>query len=788
MGTQKKQKEGSILPLEEPGEIGTPWYRNGSERLIRYLSSERGIIMMIGLLTIAALSFILSFDYLFVDHMIENGVSKQDIKAPYSIDVMDEVETKHKIDLARQSVPPIYKPAQPINASIREDFDKLLTDIQSISNKRELTSAQKKRQFFEALPEGMTKDLSANTVFSEIVEKPLPQERWFRLRQEAENTLDHILQMHISPADFYNHRDEVIMKGLSPTGGSHPPAGLLQPKDPEIIRFLIASVLQPNQLEDEEAMAVARQAAGGMVKPVIKVFRQGDYIITKGEPISDVKLMALEKIGKSTTGVNWVACLGILMVTIIFVATVWQFLASFDDQQYYTPAYLSMISLLTVVTALLFKLFIQSIPDFAATFPISPYVFPLATYALILTIFTHPRIGLGCTALFILLMSLALRTDIYTLTVLLCSSLMGNYILSRKINFRDRNQLVIAGLYVSLSNVVFITAVHLISLKDHSFAGPGSHFWMSMLIDLGWGTMSGFLSTTLAIGVLPFLESMFHLVTPYTLMELANHDQPLLKRMQFEAPGTFHHSLMVASMSEAAAEAISANALLTRVGCLYHDIGKMKRPLFFIENQAYFGVENPHDKLTPRLSKMVVTAHPRDSLEMARQYGLPKILTHFMTEHHGTLVAGYFYNQACQQEGADKVIKSQFRYPGPKPLRKETAIVMLADACESAVRALKNPTVSQIEERIDRIIQQRIEDGQFDNCPITFKDISIIKETFVRILRGIQHSRIEYQQNVIRELGRKSEAASGSSIKAAASGSVSAAAITPPKEFSGGNY
>jgi cyclic-di-AMP phosphodiesterase PgpH len=254
-------------------------------------------------------------------------------------------------------------------------------------------------------------------------------------------------------------------------------------------------------------------------------------------------------------------------------------------------------------------------------------------------------------------------------------------------------------------------------------------------------------------------------VTPYTLMELANHDHPLLRRMQFEAPGTFHHSLMTASLSEAAAEAIQADALLTRVGCLYHDIGKMKRPLFFIENQAYFGADNPHDKLTPRLSKLVITAHPKDSLEMARNHHIPDAVQRFMTEHHGTMMAAYFYNKACQEEGAENVNKSQFRYPGPKPQSKETAIVMLADACESAVRALKNPTVAQIEERIDKIIWQRIDDGQFDQCPLTFRDISVVKETFVRVLRGIQHNRIEYQQNIMRDLGRKIQAVKADASK-----------------------
>ncbi|MBY0403206.1 MAG: HDIG domain-containing protein, partial [Cyanobacteria bacterium] len=254
----------------------------------------------------------------------------------------------------------------------------------------------------------------------------------------------------------------------------------------------------------------------------------------------------------------------------------------------------------------------------------------------------------------------------------------------------------------------------------------------------------------------------------------------------FEAPGTFHHSLMVATLCEAAAEAIGANALLARVGSLYHDIGKMKRPLFFIENQAYFGVENPHDRLTPRLSKMVVTAHPRDSVEMARQYQLPDVLTKFMTEHHGTLVAGYFYNQACIQEGEENVNKSQFRYPGPKPNIKETAICMMADACESAVRALKNPTPNQIEERIDKIIKQRVEDGQFENCPITFKDIQMVRDTFVRVIRGFQHQRIEYQQNVIRELGRKIQMTDPSATKSSAPSSPKNSTPSSTMAASGG--
>jgi putative nucleotidyltransferase with HDIG domain len=285
---------------------------------------------------------------------------------------------------------------------------------------------------------------------------------------------------------------------------------------------------------------------------------------------------------------------------------------------------------------------------------------------------------------------------------------------------------------------------------------PGNQF--NFLWHATFGMISGIGTGILTLGILPLIESTFKLITPYTLLELGNHDRPILKRLQLEAPGTFHHSVMVASLAEAASEAIGANPILARVGSLYHDIGKIKRPLFFIENQSYFGVENPHDKLTPRLSKMVITAHPRDGVEIAKQLNLPDVLMRFMMEHHGTLITGYFFNKAVIEEGSERVNKNHFRYAGPKPQSKETAIVMLADACESAVRALKNPTLAQIEERVESLFHQRIDDDQFSECPVTFQEIQIVKDTFVRVLRAIQHERIEYQQNVMQELGRKEPA------------------------------
>jgi putative nucleotidyltransferase with HDIG domain len=211
---------------------------------------------------------------------------------------------------------------------------------------------------------------------------------------------------------------------------------------------------------------------------------------------------------------------------------------------------------------------------------------------------------------------------------------------------------------------------------------------------------------------------------------------------------------MVANLCETAAEAIGANPILARVGALYHDVGKLKRPLFFVENQTYFGVDNPHKKLNPRLSKMVITAHPKDGLEIARKNGLPSVICDFILQHHGEGIAKYFYNQAVQEEGAENVKEEQFRYTGPKPNSKETAILMIADAVESAVRAMKGATADEIENIIDKLIVERLNDGQLADSPLTLNDLKIISMTFSRILRGMQHNRIKYQEDIAEEFGK----------------------------------
>jgi len=251
--------------------------------------------------------------------------------------------------------------------------------------------------------------------------------------------------------------------------------------------------------------------------------------------------------------------------------------------------------------------------------------------------------------------------------------------------------------------------------------------------------VGGLLAGVVALGLLPVAESLFSFLTDFRLLELSSPTNPLLQRLVAEAPGTYQHSLIISNLVEQAVKNIGGNALLARVGALFHDVGKTKRPQFFIENQ--FSGENPHDNLSPHLSYLIVTSHVRDGIELARQYGLPRELEPFIAEHHGTTVLSYFYKRALEE---GKVEELNFRYPGPRPRSKETAVLMLADSIESAARTLQDPSPSAIRGLIDRIIEQRQQDGQFAESHLNFTDLEVIANTFERMLTAVLHRRVSY--------------------------------------------
>jgi cyclic-di-AMP phosphodiesterase PgpH len=309
---------------------------------------------------------------------------------------------------------------------------------------------------------------------------------------------------------------------------------------------------------------------------------------------------------------------------------------------------------------------------------------------------------------------------------------------------RERTSLYRAGLRLSMVNVLLIFGIHLMS---------GLPFDAQFLFMMGFGLAGGIICAAIVTGTIPLVESLFKYTTDIKLLELANLNTPVLRELMIQAPGTYHHSIIVGNLVEAGAEAINANPLLARVAAYYHDIGKIRKPLYFIENLG--SQENKHDKLAPSMSALILMAHVKDGVELARESGLGEPLVDIIREHHGTALIKFFHEKAQNKDSGGQVDERDYRYPGPKPQTREAALIMLADAVEAASRTLADPTPARIQGMVQKIINNIFIDGQLDECELTLKDMHNIAKSFNRILAGIFHHRIEYPEPAFKERERE---------------------------------
>ena len=370
-------------------------------------------------------------------------------------------------------------------------------------------------------------------------------------------------------------------------------------------------------------------------------------------------------------------------------------------------------------------------------FEFTEYLVPVTVGAMTLTILFDARIGFMSTVVVSILVGLMMGQNIDFVILSLFISTVAVYNIRE---LRKRSQLFVTMFALIGSSVIVIVALGL--FKEQSMS--------KIFFDLQILTLNSFLAPILTYGLIGLIEMVFDITTDLTLIELLDYDRPLLKRAQRETNGTFNHSIVVGNLAEACATAIGAHSLLCRVGAYYHDIGKMVKPDYFIENQ--YIADNKHDVLKPTMSARIIRNHVNDGLQLAKENGLPKIVSDFIPMHHGTTRVEYFYRQALEEVGGDKskIDESQFRYPGPKPDTKETGILMICEAIEAAVRSIKDPDIMKIETMIDKIIKQRIDDGQLNECPLTLDELNKIKGTvdgntgMLHVLRGIYHIRIQY--------------------------------------------
>ena len=491
--------------------------------------------------------------------------------------------------------------------------------------------------------------------------------------------------------------------------------------------FVRAIFVSSLEYQRGETMRAWRQAES-LISPTRGRVAENEEIIRKGQVITpDVrqKIVSLERaqLERGGTRLQWKRVLGQIMLSMAIFGVFFLYLYTVRQSLFKDNRKMLLMTLLLSIIIGFFALAIRLPFD-------AMYAVPVAMVSVLLTVIFDSRVGLFGTLTLALLGGLLLGFDYEFTLATLFGGTLGVF------SVRDiKNR----GQFVMSAGLVFVGYV-LVMLATWLFLGRSAALLGSDLLAVGINSVL----LMMAYPLLWIFERSFEVTTDLALLELSDTNRPLLKELSLRAPGTFNHSLQVSNLAEAAAAAIGANALLTRVGALYHDIGKMLKPEYFVENQR--PGHNPHDQLKPRMSALIIASHVKEGLEMGRQYRLPARVLEFIPMHHGTTRIEYFYRKALEEhkEGEPPLQEAEFRYPGPRPSTKETGILMLSDGVEAASRSLSDPTHKRLESLIDMIVKARIEDGQLDDTALTFEDLKKIKETFLTLLLGIYHIRVKY--------------------------------------------
>lgn len=496
-------------------------------------------------------------------------------------------------------------------------------------------------------------------------------------------------------------------------------------------KFLQAVIQQvnlyPTYVLDAEATAAKKSEILATVEPEKITVQKGELVVRKGEILTERQSIILQQLGYSQSASPGMVVLGIAILVAILMLVVRAFMVYFTPKVYRDEKQVVLLMLLTVATLFTYDLFLSltlsSITERASQVG---YLIPVAMGTMLITILLDMRLGIMIDLIFAIFVGLYTESSPFAIVALI-GGLVGSLGVA---SLGQRSDISRAALGISAINACLIIALGMLQNQTADVVAFGVVF----------GVFNGLISSIFTMGILPYLENIFGITTSIKLLELANPSQPLLKRLMTEAPGTYHHCIMVGNLGEAAADAIGANGLEVRLGAYYHDIGKLKRPYFFSENQ--FSGNNPHDNITPQLSTLIITSHVKDGIEMAKEAKLPPIIIQMIAQHHGDSLVSYFYAKAKEADPETK--ERDFRYEQPKPQTKEAAILMMADTVEAAVRSKKNATPGQIEGFIRTLIKNKLNDGQFDECELTFRDLDQIATAFTRVINGIYHKRIEY--------------------------------------------
>ena len=503
-----------------------------------------------------------------------------------------------------------------------------------------------------------------------------------------------------------------------------------------IIEFMI-----PNLVYDKETTERRQNASLDRVPRSKGIVLKDEMIVNANQRITEEDLQKLQSLAveiskeNRTLGIkdSIITYIGRLLIIGILISYFFTFLLIYRSHIFEKWQLLLVIAFIYVFIIVIANIFVYQL-DF------SEFLIPVTVAAMLLTILFDARIGFMGTTSIVLLVGIMIGNDLEFIVTGLFMSSIAMYTVRR---IRTRSKFITA--------IFSLMGASIIAVLSHGlFMG---HSVSTMGVDLTYLLVNSIFAPIITYGLIIILEVSFGITTDLSLIELLDFNHPLLKRLQQEANGTFNHSVVVGNLAEACADAINARSLLCRVGAYYHDLGKMERPEYYIENQ--FMGDNKHDSLTPAMSAKIIRKHVIDGLKLAKDYGLPRLVSDFIPMHHGTSRVEYFYRMALEaaKDTNEKVDDSAYRYPGPKPNTKETGILMICEAVEAAVRSIKEPDILKIDTMVDKVIKGRLNDGQLDECPLTLDDLRKIKGTvdgnsgMLPVLRGIYHIRIEYPED-----------------------------------------
>ncbi|MFD0672066.1 HD family phosphohydrolase [Cohnella sp. GCM10027633] len=692
-----------------------------------------------------------------------NEQSDRDIKAPKQFE--DKEATQRAEEEAADRVGPMY----PI-VSLRNELliDDIFSRIEELNVDDSITESQKIEIYRRIIPERVeqfyAKFAQANagsTTYSDSLleemqkvvlsqQYQVPEETYYKLpkltseqilemRDVGRGVVRKLMQESLTEAETARTKVAELVNG-SP---------LALKLEREVVQELARLAISPNKFYDKQATEDAKAEARQNTEPVM--IKQGDVIVKSGQVISQDLYQRLDELGLLKERKNYYPQLGVLLFSILFTLALYGYgeLTTATSALKRNNVNLTMLLLIFGLNMMFMHLVSLTHSD---DWPFVGYLAPVALGSMLVTLLIDFHLGLVSAFLFSLIGSIVLNVEqehIFDFHYGFVAGVVSFTAVLAIHRASHRSSILKAGIMVSLFGSVAVLALMLVDPNPSRADLVQSVIFMFS---------SGLLTAVLVIGLMPFFEVTFGILSALKLVELSNPNHPLLRKLLTETPGTYHHSLMVGNLSEAAAESVGANGLLCRVGSFYHDVGKTKRPLYFIENQNSSG--NPHDKLDPRVSASIIIAHAKDGADMLRAHKLPKPIRDIAEQHHGSTLLKYFFFKAVKQAQDQGVelewTEEDFRYPGPKAQSKEAAIVGIADCVEAAVRSLSHPTVDQIEGIIGKIIKDRIDDGQYNECDLTMRELDKIAETLKETVIGMFHSRIEYPDD--KELKKIKEA------------------------------